>query len=127
MRFVVKDLMISTVERGGVGDELAMPGCGPGSHCPSCSVVTCLPSCSNNSCVTTLGGGFDMTPVINPDPTMLVALKEQLTAALQQVEARQEALKTQLRPQTVEEVDALEKQLTEALEELRTIRADIQR
>jgi hypothetical protein len=123
-RFVVKDLMISSL---GAEDELDMPGCGPGSHCPSCSVVTCLPSCANNSCVTTLGGHLGVTPLINPaSPEQLEVLKRQLSAQLRQVETHQEALRTRMRPQTVEQVEALERQLHESLAELQDMKAKLQ-
>ncbi len=62
----------------------------------------------------------------------LVVLKNQLRLAMQQVIRREAVLQrgaeaAALQPQTVVEVDALEKKLSEALEELRRRRAELQK
>ena len=62
----------------------------------------------------------------------LAVLKNQLGIAMQQVDRREEALRAAaqgaaLQPQTIAEVDALEKKLSEALDELRTRRAELQK
>jgi hypothetical protein len=60
----------------------------------------------------------------------LAVLKNQLRIAMQQVDQREEALRAAdaaLQPQTIAEVDALEKKLSEALDELRTRRAELQK
>jgi hypothetical protein len=62
----------------------------------------------------------------------LAVLRNQLRVAMQQVDRREEALRAAaqaaaLQPQTIAEVDALEKKLSEALDELRARRAELQR
>jgi hypothetical protein len=61
----------------------------------------------------------------------LAALKEQLAVAMQQIEQREAELRRRdeqaaRSPQTVAEVDALERELTQALEELRARRAELE-
>jgi hypothetical protein len=62
----------------------------------------------------------------------LVILKNQLRTAMKQVASREQELaaaaeRRAMVPQTVEQVDALEKKLSEALEELRARRAELQK
>ncbi len=62
----------------------------------------------------------------------LAVLKTQLRLAMQQVDQREETLRTAaegaaLQPQTIAEVDALETKLSEALDELRARRAKLQK
>jgi hypothetical protein len=62
----------------------------------------------------------------------LAVLRNELRIAMQQVDRREEALRAAaqgaaLQPQTIAEVDALEKKLSEALDELRTRRAELQK
>jgi signal transduction histidine kinase len=54
------------------------------------------------------------------DPQALAALKAQLREALRAVESAEQQLAERMSPQSVEEVEALEKKLQDALEELRT-------
>jgi CDP-glycerol glycerophosphotransferase (TagB/SpsB family) len=65
-------------------------------------------------------------------PAQLRRLKAQLRTAMQQVSQREKVLaaaaeKGAVVPQTVEQVDALEKKLSEALYELRARRAELQK
>jgi hypothetical protein len=53
-------------------------------------------------------------------------LKEQLKQALAQVEVQERAMDESLKPQSIDEVDQLEQKLTEALNELRTRRQELQ-
>jgi hypothetical protein len=62
----------------------------------------------------------------------LALLKKQLQITMQQVAQRERVLATAAEqqaavPRTVEQVDALEKKLSEALEELRARRAELQK
>jgi hypothetical protein len=66
------------------------------------------------------------------DADNLALLKNELRIAMQQVDQREEALQAAaqgaaLQPQTIAEVDALEKKLLEALDELRARRAELQK
>lgn len=65
------------------------------------------------------------------DQPGLAALKEQLAVAMQQIEQRNDVLRrraeeTARSPQTLAEVDALERGLTQALEELQARRAELE-
>lgn len=70
------------------------------------------------------------TPVINPPIAIgggnLNLLREQLKQALAEVEAEARASDERLAPQTVDQVEALERKLTEALEELQARKAALQ-
>jgi hypothetical protein len=64
--------------------------------------------------------------------TDLAKLKMQLKLAMQQVSRREKALAAAAEaqaivPQTVEQIDALQQKLTEAMDELRARRAEIQK
>jgi len=108
MAFIVKDLMITLVgERGKFGPN---PGNVGGCLCSICSACTVT--------------GIDQwMEVINPAD--LAGLKLRLRLALAGIEAREEALKNELRPQSLEEAEALEEQLKGALEELRRIKTEL--
>ena len=120
--------------------------CGHCSHC----TATCGHSCGHCSggCTATCQGATHHPPAllcagtgcIASDPGVitrmaaddLAVLKDQLRIAMQQVDRREEALRAAaqgaaLQPQTIAEVDALEKKLSEALDELRTRRAELQK
>ena len=56
------------------------------------------------------------------DPAELDILHEQLRVGLQQVEIAQKKIASQMAPQTVQEVETLEKKLTEALGELASLK-----
>jgi hypothetical protein len=53
------------------------------------------------------------------NPQALAALKAQLREALRAVDSAEQLLAERMSPQSVEEVEALEKKLQDALEELR--------
>jgi hypothetical protein len=65
----------------------------------------------------------DTTPIIQATPQlggpMLANLKDQLRQALDVAEKQEAAVAEGLRPQSAEEIELLEKKMTEALEELR--------
>ncbi len=56
----------------------------------------------------------------------LTVLKSQLQRALQNVEAQERVMQEQMRPQSEAEVDALMQRMETALEELRSLRANMQ-
>ena len=96
--------------------------CGLASPCAggSCGPVASI--CAAGSLPT------DPTIVENPDPTAgLAALKEQLKQAMANVETQEAALNESLLPQTVAEVEDLEKRLQGALEALKARKADLQK
>lgn len=89
---------------------LVTGGCGP---------ITCLGTgCVAGSCA----GTEVCTPTIDPGPwrsqEQFAAIKEQLKQALAEVEREEKAAEEKLRPQTVAEVDSLQKRLREALSDL---------
>jgi hypothetical protein len=108
------------------------------THCSVCSVVTpCgqLSVCTARSVCTlssACGVSIRCTPTFiggvagGLQPEHLSQLKEELRAALEQVEAQEQRLKEQMQPQTVDEVNRLEKKLTEALDELRRRREELE-
>lgn len=123
--FKIKDLMIKVIpdeaERIGQGDGIGGGGacgtytCGCSDTCGSCSFVTCV-GCSG--CSPPSGGGLQPgTEVINPSD--LLSLKADLKRRLSLVEA----MEKNLAPQTLQEAEALERKLTEALVELKQIKA----
>lgn len=54
-------------------------------------------------------------------------MKEQLKKALAQVEAKEQAVAESLKPQTVEQVDELERKMKDALQELQQRREELKR
>ncbi len=64
---------------------------------------------------------------IQATPEELVTLKAQLQQALANIEAQERVAQEQLRPQTIEQVDLIEQQMTAALDELKVIREEIQK
>jgi hypothetical protein len=81
--------------------------CGTGTFCGGCTVIT----------------------FIQPEEPVekLAALKLQLRDALARVESEEKSVAESLKPQTVEQVDQLEKQLQAALDELRGRRDELAR
>lgn len=87
----------------------------------------CQPSCFNASCDLSV-----RQPIENMAPAQLARLKEQLRASAARIKKRESVLaeaaeKKALEPRTVEQVDSLEKLLSEALEALRARRAELQK
>jgi hypothetical protein len=112
-------------------------GCTPCSGGCTCSVCTHRSGCGctfRSFCTarTLCGLSFECTPTfIDPtrglQPEHLAQLKNELRATLEQVEAEERRLSEQMKPQTLDEVAQLEQKLNEALEELRTLRSDLER
>jgi hypothetical protein len=102
--------------------------------CPDATLICKFSTeiCPGNSII--CPGGSDPCGLseLNPgdiytNPEVLGALKEHLRQTLAQVEAQERAAAENLQPQTVEQVDALTKQLTEGLEELKARRQELQK
>lgn len=87
--------------------------------CPTGTIVTC-PTGS----IVCPGGSVFQGP---GDEVTLPALREQLQQALAQVDAQEEALAEQSKPQTIEEVEEIEERMKNALQELKEIKKDIER
>lgn len=90
--------------------------------------TVCHPTCADFSCVVSL-----KAPQIEQmAPAQLARLKAQLRAKTLRIKKRESVLaeaaeKRALAPETVEQVDSLEKMLSEALEALRARRAELQK
>ena len=113
-RFVVKDLLI-TVDGGLFAD-------GNSDHCTgACCLNPCsLPSCDNNSCVVTpITGNYAEDVIL---PADLAALKEQLLAAVAEVERHQNLARDQLGPRNLQEAEIVETQLQSALDEVQQLK-----
>ena len=97
--------------------------CGQLSHCTIHSVCTFASACGVSiRCTPTFTtGGLGL------QPEHLSQLKEELRATLEQVEAHEQRLKEQMQPQTLDEVAQLEQKMTEALDELRQRREELER
>jgi len=68
---------------------------------------------------------INQTPVLTP--VEIAPLKEQLKAALELVEKQEKAVNEQLQPKTLQEVNLLERKLTEALHEIKAQKAELEK
>lgn len=116
MTFMVKDLLITVM-----GEQFG----GASDHCTgACCLNPCsLPSCDANSCVVTPITGHFAENVINPGD--LALLKEQLVAAVADIEEREAAARKELAPQTLADAQAAERQLRAALAEVESIKKNL--
>jgi hypothetical protein len=92
------------------------------SGCRECSgAFTCIGATACRACTlnVTCGGSALPGPGAAVDPQALATLKAQLREALREVETAEQVLAERMSPQSVEEVEALEKKLQDALEDLR--------
>jgi len=110
-----------------------------GCTCTACSVCTACSGCTACSVVTRgcrahslCGHTIQCTPTfVQADPGVLQvehlqALKDELRATLARVEAQEKNLSHHQQPQTLTQVDEIEKKLTDALEEVRQRRTELQ-
>jgi hypothetical protein len=108
VRFLFKDLMITVTDVAG-------------PHCGGCSVISCaLPTvgCGGVTC--------GITSVLRH--AEFDAMKFELDQAIQVVRATAEVeSQTRLAPETVEEAYELEQKLTAALEEVRSVKAELEK
>lgn len=151
--FRIKDLMIKVMpsRRGGVTELQCEPwscgdldsGCGDsclvtcgcsdggcsqhsncGGDCSDCSY--CTAHCSGCTCSNTKYGRTSIKQDLSRmGLSTLAALREQLHEALQAIEQRQREIETQLRPKTLADVENLERKITESLEDLRSLKAEL--
>jgi hypothetical protein len=129
MAFRVRDLVINVIpDQGGGGlqpfDCPGISNCYPFSSCGRTNA--CYPaSCRIVSCIDTRCGGCTLDisrlPGLQQGVTAedLAALKAQLTQALSEVERAEQVLAESMRPQSIDEVEALEHKLEDALTELK--------
>jgi hypothetical protein len=107
MRFILKDLMVMFDEDG--------------PHCGSCSVISCaLPTveCGGITC--------GITSVIHLEEFDVMKLELDQALAIVRATAELES-QTRVGPETVEEAERLENALTQALEQVRRTKADLER
>ena len=116
-------------------------GCGVSCRFASCAGCSIRVSCAGNSPIfcqepsNGCAGGSVVAgarPVGQMAPAELARLKSQLRQTMQQVKQREQALAAAAEqravvPQTIDQVEALEKKLSEALEELRQRRSELQK
>lgn len=90
----------------------------------SCDACVTKGTVSTGGCKPGTGGklGADIGQYLDD----LAILKAELTATLSRVEARERVVEESLRPQSLDEVQQLEEKLTEALDELRERRTEIE-
>src|SRR5262249_18781839 len=108
-------------------------------QCSGCTACTCS-ICTHHTCGGTIacrahslcGQTIQCTPTFvqaNPGDLQvehLQALKDELRATLHKVESQEKNLSGAQQPKTLAQVDEAEKKLTEALEELRQRRSELQ-
>lgn len=136
-RFRVKDLMIHVLPSERVGDveELCRwltdfcrwpTLCGGWFSCGFLSPCGALTPCG---AISPCGA---VSPYVDPGagvirPEELSVLKEQLRRTLAQIEEQEGALETKMGPRTLEEAEALEEKLKDALEELKAHKERLQK
>jgi hypothetical protein len=94
--------------------------------CGGCSVLSACTPCG--SAISQLTPPCSIAgPGPGPEGTLsaLTALKERLKQHLAEIEKQEKAAEESLRPQTVAEVDDLQKKLQDAMEELKQRRAEL--
>jgi hypothetical protein len=98
--------------------------CGQLSHCTFRTACTFASACGVSiRCTPTFAQGF----AGGLQPEHLSQLKEELRATLEQVEAEEQRLKERMQPQTLDDVNQLEQKLTDALDELRRRREELEK
>jgi hypothetical protein len=146
-RFKIKDLMINIMPEAGPGQGDCFCTIGPCSDagCTGPCSVGCTPAASLTQqtcqgCIPFLGTPifetpFLGTPVFATPATFGIAgqlqeltlLKAQLKRALQQIDAQERSAQAQMEPKSLEEVEILETKLSEALDEVRARKAELEK
>ena len=140
MRFKVNDLMINILPEANPKEALACGACTRCSDCSRCSGCTRCSDCSRctgcsrctfwscdmMSCMYDSKYPFPYLTDPSGSPEALSTLKEQLRQELAQLEQQETELQGS-EPQTVEEIDAIEAKLKDALKELQARRKELQR
>lgn len=126
--FRIKDLMIKVVPEGHEtreecgGCSWTNWGCDMGTPCPcthyGCSMVTC--GMGVTQCFTVTDKGYSL-PFRGGLAELKAALQQQLAA----VEAQETAATAAMQPRSMQEVENLEGKLTEALQELKRVKAQL--
>jgi hypothetical protein len=101
-------------------------GCTFCSNCTACSRVSVCTFRSICGISVRCTPTADTTTTAGLTPEYLSALKAELRATLERVEAEEERLTERLQPQTLDEVTKLEEKLNEALDELRQRRSELE-
>ena len=112
------------------GQSIVCGGCSFCSHCSSATVGCQISKCTAHSLC---GRTFICTPTF--DATLdegvqvehLTALKEELRTTLQRMEAHEKAVQERQKRQSIEQIDEAERKLSEAFEELKQRRAELQK
>lgn len=148
MAFRVRDLVINVLPETGAADAPGGPvgcgctfgfsHCGLGScdfaticiysGCRECSgAFTCIGATKCGGCTlnVTCPGSLQFAAGGEVDLQRLGALKAQLREALRATETAEKVLAEQMSPQSVEEIETLEKKLQGALEELKARKAQL--
>lgn len=125
MKFKIKDLMISALPTGPEPEEDA-----PCTRCSNCTGCSRCSMCTRATCVHTLTlrcGHADSDPgeLVASD---LESLKELLREAMNVVAGRERALADQPKePETADELNLLERQLGEALDEVKKKKSSLKK
>ncbi len=123
--FKIKDLMVRVIPEEGLPGDLGGAGacgdCTCGSFCGSCSCSGCtFATCVGCTyCSPPSGMGLGLLDRVNPAD--LAALKAQLKERVAAVER----LEAGFTPQTREQAEMLERKLTDALAEVKRIKASL--
>ncbi|HYO99606.1 MAG TPA: hypothetical protein VER76_05410 [Pyrinomonadaceae bacterium] len=129
MPFKVRDLIFTVVPRGRF-DVFASGGCGGCSDAGSASQGSCTASCGIR-CLAS-GEVFEDGPYKFLDPSYQLELRQLLVYALAKsdvkvpVQTDVRVLEEQMRPQSLEEIEMLEKQLTSVMQDLQQQKAKLQ-
>lgn len=127
MPFKFKDLVVTVIPRETRGSDVAgsggSGGCGGCSDAGSASVGSCTSECGVQ-CFDS-GEVMELTPYRWIDPAYQLELRQLLVYALTKSNVKTskslpvEELENLMQPRSLDEIEALEKELTSALEELR--------
>jgi hypothetical protein len=128
MPFIVRDLMVTVIPQ--FGGNVDSGGCEACSDAGSASVGSCTSECGVDCQAS--DEILEIPPYAYIDPPYLLEIGQMLRHALASRQiavpeaADRVALEESMRPQTLEEIDALERNLLGALEELRVRRAALE-
>jgi len=134
MAFKVKDLMITVLPAGDKLPAGAVGACGIScetlTHCTPCSICSCSCTCTNScrDCTVTNASALSFCGhkcLVRPED--LAALKEEMKRALAQIEEKERSMQGEMAPKSVKEAEELEQKLTEALNEVRALKAKLRK
>jgi hypothetical protein len=128
MAFKFRDLIVTVVPRGRGGVADSGSGCAACSDAGSATVGSCTSECG----VQCLDSGELFGPYQFIDPPYQLDLRQLLIYGLAKsnvkvpVQSQIHVLEEQMRPRTLAEIEALERQLADALRELREYKTQIE-